>query len=255
MSNDNILEVVHVRKTFGGIVALDDVVMNVKRGTMTALIGPNGSGKTTLFNVIAGVYKPDRGKVIFDGHDITGKPPEKIYHLGLVRTFQIPKMFKGMTVYENVLTAARNNPGEKFSVSLVRQLWKDKEKNIAKKAVETMKLLKIFHVARNPSSAISGGQMKLVEIARGLMSNPKMLLLDEPAAGVNPTLAHEIFQFLRSLRDEANMSMLIIEHRLDILFDYVDYVYVMHRGKIVAEGTPKEVAENPVVIEIYLGEA
>ncbi len=253
--SDNILYVEHVRKTFGGVVALDDVVMSVRRGSMTALIGPNGSGKTTLFNVIAGVYKPDRGKVFFDGHDITGLPPEKIYHLGLVRTFQIPKMFKGMTVYENVLTAARNNPGESFLRSIIRQIWRPKELEIAAKAVDTMKLLKILHIAKNLSSAISGGQMKLVEIARGLMSDPKMLLLDEPAAGVNPTLAHEIFQFLRQLRDEQGMSMLIIEHRLDILFDYVDYVYVMHRGRIVAEGTPEEVAENPVVVEIYLGEA
>ncbi len=254
MSSD-ILEVQHVRKTFGGVVALDDVSMNVKRGTMTALIGPNGSGKTTLFNVIAGVYKPDRGKVIFDGTDITGWPPEKIYHRGLVRTFQIPRVFKGMTVYENVLTAARNNPGETFLRSIVRQIWRNKEIEIAKKAITTMKLLKIDHIAKNISTAISGGQMKLLEISRGLMSDPKMLLLDEPAAGVNPTLAHEIFKFLRQLRDERGMSMLIIEHRLDILFDYVDYVYVMNRGRIVAEGTPKEVMENPVVIEIYLGEA
>ncbi|UXD21930.1 branched-chain amino acid ABC transporter substrate-binding protein [Ignicoccus pacificus DSM 13166] len=255
MSEDYILKVEHVRKTFGGIVALDDVVMGVRRGTMTALIGPNGSGKTTLFNVIAGVYKPDRGKVYFDGHDITGMPPEKIYHLGLVRTFQIPRMFKGMTVYENVLTAARNNPGESYAKSLIRSIWKRAELGIANKAVDTMKLLKILHIAKNLSSAISGGQMKLVELARGLMSDPKMLLLDEPAAGVNPTLAHEIFKFLRHLRDERGMSMLIIEHRLDILFDYVDYVYVMHRGRIVAEGTPEEVSENPVVVEIYLGEA
>ena len=251
----DILVVEHVRKTFGGVVALDDVSMSVKEGTMTALIGPNGSGKTTLFNVIAGVYKPDRGKVVFNGTDITGWPPEKIYHKGLVRTFQIPKVFKGMTVYENVLTAARENPGESFLRSIARQIWRGREIDIAKKAVDTMKLLKIFHIARNMSAAISGGQMKLLEISRGLMSDPKMLLLDEPAAGVNPTLAHQIFQFLRKLREENGMSMLIIEHRLDILFDYVDYVYVMSRGKIVAEGTPKEIMESPVVIEIYLGEA
>jgi branched-chain amino acid transport system ATP-binding protein len=222
---------------------------------MTALIGPNGSGKTTLFNVIAGVYNPDEGKVIFDGKDITGKPPEKIYHLGLVRTFQVPRMFKGMTVFENVLTAARHNPGEKFSKSLLRKFWESVELKVADKAVNTLELLKILHVARNLSSAISGGQMKLVELARGLMSDPKMLLLDEPAAGVNPTLAHEIFRFLTRLRDERGMTMLIIEHRLDILFDYVDYVYVMHRGKIVAEGTPEEIVNNKVVIDIYLGEA
>ena len=253
--SEYILEVLNVKKRFGGIVALDGVNMKVKRNTMTALIGPNGSGKTTLFNVIAGVYKPDEGKVIFDGHDITGKPPEKIYHLGLVRTFQVPRMFKGMTVFENVLTAARHNPGEKYSVSLLRKLWEKVELKIADKAVNTLELLKILHVARNLSGAISGGQMKLVELARGLMSDPKMLLLDEPAAGVNPTLAHEIFKFLTHLRDERGMTMLIIEHRLDILFDYVDYVYVMHRGRIVAEGTPEEIVNNKVVVDIYLGEA
>ncbi|HIH89929.1 TPA: ABC transporter ATP-binding protein [Desulfurococcaceae archaeon] len=229
--------------------------MSVKRGSMTALIGPNGSGKTTLFNVIAGVYKPDSGKVFFDGKDITGLPPEKIYHLGLVRTFQVPRMFKGMTVFENVMTAARNNPGERYTKSLLKRLWKSVEMKVAEKAVDTLELLKILHVARNPSGAISGGQMKLVELARGLMSDPKMLMLDEPAAGVNPTLAHEIFKFLVNLKTEKGMSMLIIEHRLDILFDYVDYVYVMHRGKIVAEGTPEEIMNNKVVVDIYLGEA
>jgi len=253
--SDYILEVINVKKRFGGVVALDGVNMKVKRNTMTALIGPNGSGKTTLFNVIAGVYKPDEGRVIFDSHDITGKPPEKIYHLGLVRTFQVPRMFKGMTVFENVLTAARHNPGESYAKSIVRRLWERVELGIAEKAVNTLELLKILHVARNLSSAISGGQMKLVELARGLMSDPKMLLLDEPAAGVNPTLAHEIFKFLTNLKDEKGMTMLIIEHRLDILFDYVDYVYVMHRGKIVAEGTPEEIVNNKVVIDIYLGEA
>jgi len=252
---NSILRVEHVRKTFGGVVALDDVVLQVEKGSMTALIGPNGSGKTTLFNVIAGVYKPDRGRIFFQGMDITGLPPEKIYHLGLVRTFQIPKMFKGMTVYENVLVSSRNNPGESYLNSLFKSRWRSAESKISHKAIDTMKLLKILHVAKNLTSAISGGQMKLVEIARGLMSDPKMLLLDEPAAGVNPTLAHEIFQFLRKQKEEKGISMLIIEHRLDILFDYVDYVYVMHRGKVVAEGTPKEVSENPVVVEVYLGEA
>lgn len=255
MNEDYILEVIDVRKRFGGVIALDGVNLKVKRGSMTALIGPNGSGKTTLFNVIAGVYKPDSGKVIFDGTDITGWPPEKIYHRGLVRTFQVPRMFKGMTVFENVLTAAKGNPGEKFTTSPLRRIWKEFELKIAEKAIDIMELLKILHVARNLSSAISGGQMKLVELARGLMSDPKMLLLDEPAAGVNPTLAHNIFSFLRQLNREQGISMLIIEHRLDILFDYVDYVYVMHRGKVVAQGTPEEIIENPVVIDIYLGEA
>jgi len=253
--SEYILEVENVKKRFGGVVALDGVTMKVRRNSMTALIGPNGSGKTTLFNVIAGVYKPDEGRVIFDGREITGMPPERIYHLGLVRTFQVPRMFKGMTVFENVLTAARHNPGEKYSKSILRHIWEKIELQIASKAVDTLELLKILHVARNLSSAISGGQMKLVELARGLMSDPKMLLLDEPAAGVNPTLAHEIFRFLTHLRDEKGMTMLIIEHRLDILFDYVDYVYVMHRGKIVAEGTPEEIVNNKVVVDIYLGEA
>jgi len=174
--SDNILEVQNVKKRFGGVVALDGVTMSVKRGSMTALIGPNGSGKTTLFNVIAGVYKPDSGKVFFDGKDITGLPPEKIYHLGLVRTFQVPRMFKGMTVFENVMTAARNNPGERYTKSLLKRLWKSVEMKVAEKAVDTLELLKILHVARNPSGAISGGQMKLVELARGLMSDPKMLM-------------------------------------------------------------------------------
>ncbi len=250
-----ILIVKNVKKRFGGVVALDGVSLEVERGKIVGLIGPNGSGKTTLFNVIAGVLKPDSGEVWFDGKEITGLPPEKIYHLGLVRTFQTPRLFKGMTVFENVLTSARHNPGESYSKSLLKEMWEPVEKKIAKKAIGLMELLKIKHIARNLASAVSGGQMKLGEIARGLMSDPKMLLLDEPAAGVNPTLAHEIFSFLTKLRDERGITMLIIEHRLDILFDYVDYVYVMHKGRIVAQGTPKEVVENPVVIDVYLGEA
>ncbi len=248
-----ILCVHEVKKYFGGIRAVDGVTLRVERGAVVGLIGPNGSGKTTLFNVIAGVYKPDAGEVWFDGRRIDGLPPHEIYKLGLVRTFQIPRLWHGLTIVENIATGAKGNVGELLRYTLLRPMWAESERRVAEKALDEVEFVGLKPVAGNWAYAVSGGQMKLAEIGRALISEPKMLLLDEPAAGVNPTLARQIFDGIKRLNREKGITFLIVEHRLEILFDYFDYVYVMHQVRVIAQGTPKEVAENPLVAEVYLG--
>lgn len=241
-------------KTFGGLRALDGVSIEVKPSSITMVIGPNGSGKTTLINVLSGIYRPDRGRVVFNGRDITGWPPHKVYNEGLVRTFQIPAVFSRLTVLENLLVAARNNIGENIlSAMFKRKEWIVQEGELVKRAERILDLLGLSSVAGKRAAELSGGQMKLLEIGRALMSGAKMLLMDEPLAGVNPKLAHEIMNHIVSLKDELRLSFLIVEHRLDIVLSYVDKVYAMHRGRVIAEGNPKEVISDPVVAEAYLG--
>lgn len=247
------LAVEGMRKTFGGLVALDDVNINLKKGLMTILIGPNGSGKTTLINCITGFYKPDKGRVWFNGKEITGWPPHKVYEAGLVRTFQIPKPFQKLTVLENLLTAYRGNPGESFLKAMLRKSWIEEEKKAGEMAFEFLRLLNIDHLWDRPATQLSGGQMKLLEAGRALMSGAKMILMDEPAAGIYPTLAHEVFSQLTETKEKLGVSFLIVEHRLELILPYVDYAYAMANGRIVAEGEPTEVLSAPVVIESYLG--
>ncbi len=252
-AGDYILVTENIRKTFGGLVAVDNVSIKIRRASITLLIGPNGSGKSTLLNVISGFYKPDSGRVIFEGVDITGRPPHELYHMGLARTFQVPQPFYKLTVLENVLLAARNHPGEKFVAPFTRPRWLPVEEELVDQAFEVLRLVNLAHLWDHPAGMLSGGQMKLLEIARTLMSGAKLLLMDEPIAGVNPTLAHEILRFITRLRDEKGITFFIIEHRLDIAMRYVDYVYAMARGRVIAEGKPEEVVSNPAVIESYLG--
>src|SRR6267143_3014302 len=199
-----ILSVVEVRKSFGNLHALDGVSLDLEEGKISILIGPNGSGKTTLINVISGLYKPDSGRVLFRGKEATGRAPYELYDLGLARTFQIPALFWKLTVLENLLVAVRNNPGERFFTSLLpagfRQwrefftpMWEESEKHAVQKASRILNLLGLSRIWNQPSYLLSGGQMKLIEIGRALMSDATLLLLDEPVSGVNPTLAHEIF--------------------------------------------------------------
>lgn len=242
-----------IRKTFGGLVALNDVSITLKKDLMTILIGPNGSGKTTLLNCMTGFYYPDKGKVMLFGEDITGWPPHKVYEAGLVRTFQIPKPFQKLTVMENLLAAYRDNPGESFLKSLSRKSWIKEEKKAMEKALDFLGLLAIDHLQNRPAIELSGGQMKLLEAGRALMSGAKVILMDEPAAGIYPTLAHEVFNKLTEVKEKLGVSFLIVEHRLELVLPYVEYAYAMANGKIVAEGKPKEVLNDPVVIESYLG--
>lgn len=247
------IEVQNIRKSFGNLLALDDVSFGAEEKTLTILMGPNGSGKTTLINVIGGLYKPDSGKVFFRGKDITGKAPHDIYRMGLARTFQIPALFLQLTVLENVMVARKDNPGENFARSIIKRYWRDEEEKTAERAFEILAMVGLSHMWDKPASVLSGGQLKLLEIGRALMSNANTVLLDEPISGVNPTLAHEIFSTLVRLKDNYGMTFLIIEHRLDIALSYVDSVIAMAYGKFLVSGTAQEVTSDKRVIEAYLG--
>ncbi|MDA4124296.1 MAG: ABC transporter ATP-binding protein [Thaumarchaeota archaeon] len=247
------LEVRELSKSFGNLRALDGVTFDAEAKKVHILIGPNGSGKTTLINAISGFYKADSGTVIFDGKDITGLPPFKAYRLGLARTFQIPNLFWKLTVLENVLVAEKGNPGESFRKSLFKRSWVKSEKDATERALKLLELLGLSKVWDNTAIKLSGGQMKLLEMGRVLMSGAKLILLDEPISGVNPTLAHEIFVRILKLRDDLGVTFLIVEHRLDIALSYVDTVTAMAFGKVVAAGKPELVMADPKVIEAYLG--
>ncbi|MBO0888563.1 ABC transporter ATP-binding protein, partial [Candidatus Bathyarchaeota archaeon] len=184
---------------------------------------------------------------------VTGYAPFKLYRLGLSRTFQIPALFWNLTVLENLLVAEKDNPGESFAKSILKKRWVDREKNATEKASRIIDLLGLTSVWNQPSYRLSGGQMKLVEIGRGLMSGARLLLLDEPVSGVNPTLAHDIFTRILKLRDALGLTFFIIEHRLDIALKYVDEIFAMALGKLIASGPPDEVMNNKKVIEAYLG--
>jgi len=242
-----------MRKTFGELVALDDISLDVEEKAITILIGPNGSGKTTLINTVCGFYKPDGGKVLLNERDITALPPHKIYRHGIGRTFQIPSLFPNLTVLENMLIAESGNPGEGYVRSLFKGRWEDSETKSAEKAARILNMLSLSDKWDQLATGLSGGQLKLVEIGRALMTNAKILMLDEPISGVNPTLAHEIFSRLVSLRNEMGLTFLIIEHRLDIALRYVDQVHAMARGRLIASGRPEEVMVDSKVIESYLG--
>lgn len=248
-----VLEVRELRKSFGNLSALDGVSLDVEPETVNILIGPNGSGKTTLINNISGFYKPDSGKVLLEGKDITGLPPYKLYAMGLGRTFQIPNLFWKLTVLENVLVAAKDNPGESFLRSLRKGGWVKAETDATEKATRILELLGIGKMWDVRSNTLSGGQMKLLELARALMSGSRLILLDEPVSGVNPTLAHEIFARILKLRDELGVTFLVVEHRLDIALSYVDTVTAMAFGKVIAAGKPEVVIADKQVVDSYLG--
>ena len=248
-----LLETIDVVKRFGGVVALDGVSIRVPERGMVLLIGPNGSGKTTLVNVVTGFLKPDRGRVIYRGRDITGLQPHIIARMGIVRTFQIPKPFMELTVLENLLVAPFGNPGETLIGSALKTRWVRFERQAVDKAFEVLKWLRMESSWDRRAAELSGAELKLLEVGRALMSGAQMLIMDEPAAGVNPTQAHEIFNTLRRLREEHGITFLIIEHRIDIAARYVDYAYAMHLGRVISEGEPEKVLRDPAVVESYIG--
>ncbi|MEO3993985.1 MAG: ABC transporter ATP-binding protein [Desulfurococcaceae archaeon TW002] len=252
-----ILEVRDVAKYFGGVKALDGVSLVVPERGLIGLIGPNGSGKTTLFNVITGFYVPDRGSVLFrESNDlirIDGLNPNEVFKKGIVRTFQIPRLFNSLTVLENLLVTPLGQKGEKPVSALFRNSWSAQEKALAKKAIELLKTFNMLHYANSKISELSAAHIKMLETIRGLMTPAKLYLLDEPTAGVDYLMAKELFTYVRRLRDEHNLTFFIIEHRLEILMEYVDYVYVLHNGKLLSEGKPQEVISDPKVIEAYIG--
>jgi branched-chain amino acid transport system ATP-binding protein len=254
MSDDAILSVEKVSKSFGGIKAVDDVTLTVKRGSIVGLIGQNGSGKSTLFNVISGVTRKDSGgSITFEGKRIDRLPTHKIFDLGLGRTFQTPRLFPGMKVLENTMLAAKGQKGERPSVALFPSRWEGQEVDLAGKARDQMKRLEIDAIYGKWSNEISGGQMKLVQLSNAIMGDPKMLLLDEPTAGVAPRLAQDIFQSITDERNRKGTTFFIIEHRLGVLFSHVDTVMFMHQGKIITQGSPEEIVKDERLIDAYLG--
>jgi len=252
----SLLETRAISKSFGGVVALDAVDLKIETNSITALIGPNGSGKTTLFNVLSGFIPPDSGRVIFMEKDITGLSPDRISLKGLTRTFQIPRLFSKMTLLENMLTAPKNQSGEGLArLFTSRKEIERQETRNADNAMHLLNLLGIDHLANEYAANLSGGQQKLLELGRALMTDPDMILLDEPVAGVNPTLAKKVFERIIELRNNLDKTFLVVEHNMDIVMNFCDRIGVMHRGQLVAEGTPKEIARNEQVLQIYLGMA
>jgi len=248
-----VLEVQGLKKSFGALKALGGVDLSVSSEGLVLVIGPNGSGKTTLINVISGIYEPDFGTVLFNNVEIQGWSPHQVYDVGLVRTFQIPLPFLRLTVLENLLTAYRGNPGESFLRAARRKTWEKVEERVTALAFDTLRRLRLDHLWNERSSNLSGGQFKLLEIGRALMSGAMMILMDEPVAGVNPVLAHEVFSQIRQLKNELGVAFLLVEHRLDIALRYVDFIYAMDEGKIISKGKPENVVNDPKVIEAYLG--
>jgi branched-chain amino acid transport system ATP-binding protein len=247
------LEVRNLSKSFGSLQALDDVSLDVQEKKVTILIGPNGSGKTTLINVIMGYHKPDSGKVIYGGTDVTGWPAHKLSGIGMSRTFQTPALFWKLTVLENLLVAEKGNPGESFLKAPFPRSWRTQETHAVERATRILDLLSLSGSWDRIANTLSGGQMKLLEIGRALMSGARLVFLDEPVSGVNPTLAHEIFAHITGLRKELGIAFFIVEHRLDIAMQYVDYMHAMAYGRILASGPPEEVISDIKVIESYLG--
>jgi ABC-type branched-subunit amino acid transport system ATPase component len=240
-----------VYRSFYGVHALSGAELTVDRGTITGLIGPNGAGKTTLFNCISGMIPPESGEIRFDGADIAGRPPHEITQAGLIRTFQIARGFPRLTVLENLLLYGASQPGERLGTAIFSG-GRAREGQLLQRAFAIAERLNLAQVANNPASDLSGGQKKLLEIGRALMTDPKLILLDEPIAGVNPTLALEIGEHLRRLRDEG-LTFLIIEHHMDAIARLCDPVVVMAEGRRLAEGSFAEIAERTDVQEAYMG--
>jgi branched-chain amino acid transport system ATP-binding protein/neutral amino acid transport system ATP-binding protein len=248
-----LLEVRGLVRRFGGVVALDGLDLAVRRGTVTALIGPNGAGKSTAFQCISGVIRPDAGRVIFDGQDITGARPDRVTRAGLVRSFQIARGIPRLTVLENLLLYGQHQPGEALAGALLRSpAMRRREEALRAQAIAIAARLNLSRVLDNQAAALSGGQKKLLEIGRALMAEPKLLLLDEPVAGVNPTLAAEIARHIAHLREEG-MTVLIVEHHMDFIASLCDPVIVMAEGRPLAEGDFETIANDARVQEAYMG--
>jgi len=249
---DPILIADDVVRTFGGLKAVDVTHVEIQRGAITALIGPNGAGKTTFFNLLTGFDQPDSGTWLFNGQDIAGVAAYKVARMGMIRTFQLTKALSKMTVLENMRLGATGQKGERFFTSLFGFLWKPQEKAITAKADELLTRFNMYAKRDDFAGSLSGGQRKLLEMARALMTDPEMVMLDEPMAGVNPALTQSLLGHIKDLREQG-MTVLFVEHDMDMVRDISDWVIVMAQGEVIAEGPPDEVMRNEAVIVAYLG--
>lgn len=241
----SLLEAITVSKAFGGIHALDTCSITVEQGTITGLIGPNGSGKTTLFNVITGYEKADRGDIRFDGNSITNATPDRVFQLGIGRTFQLTRIFPRLSVLENMHVAAQRE-----GIKALLSRWSSSHEQ--KRAIELLDFVGITHLKDLPAGNLSYGQKKLLEFAYILIAEPRVILLDEPAGGVNPTMINHLSERIRTL-NKGGVTFLIVEHNMEFVMGLCNRVMVMHHGSKIAEGTPQEVRKNPSVLEAYLG--
>jgi branched-chain amino acid transport system ATP-binding protein len=249
---DPILVVEGARRQFGGLVAVDVERVEVQRGAITALIGPNGAGKTTFFNVLTGFDKPDGGHVELNGVSIDGVAPYKLASRGMVRTFQLTKSLSKLTVLENMMLGARGQSGERLFRALFSPLWRQREQEVEAQARQLLERFKMSHMADEYAGTLSGGQRKLIEMARALMTEPELVMLDEPMAGVNPALTQSLLEHVKGLRAEGR-TVIFVEHDMDVVQDISDWVVVMAEGRIIAEGPPESIAENQHVVDAYLG--
>jgi branched-chain amino acid transport system ATP-binding protein len=249
---DPILLADKVKKNFGGVTAVDVDHIEVQRGSITALIGPNGAGKTTLFNLLTGFDTPDTGEWRFDGRSLAKVVAHKTASMGMVRTFQLTKSLTKMSVIENMKLGATHQVGERWWNGLFPFRWKAQEKLIEQRADQLLQRFKLDHMRNEYAGTLSGGQRKLLEMSRALMTNPRLVMLDEPMAGVNPALKQSLNEHIRGLRDDG-MTVLFVEHDMDVVFRHADRVLVMNRGKLIAAGIPAEVRGNAEVREVYLG--
>jgi neutral amino acid transport system ATP-binding protein len=251
-----ILEVREIVRAFGGLRAVDDASFDVETGSITALIGPNGAGKSTVFNVISGFLAAERGNVQFEGRRIDRSPPHRIAQRGLVRTFQVPRTLTRMSVLDNILVAATQHPGERLNgIALRPGLAHRRERRARERAAELLALFRLDGHAGEYAGVLSGGQRKLLDFARVLMAEPRLVLLDEPMAGVNPTLGRQLVDHVLRLRTEAGMTFLFVEHDLDIVMEASDRVIVMNEGRVIASGAPEEVRGDQRVVDAYFGTA
>ena len=251
---DPILIADGLRRSFSGIRAVDVDHLEIERGAVTAIIGPNGAGKTTLFNLLSGFERPDAGTWSLDGKRLNGLAAHRISRLGMVRTFQLTRVLARLTVLENMAVAAPGQSGERLDRALLRRLWRDEERQIRARARTLLQRFDLDHMAGQPAGMLSGGQRKLLEMARALMTQPRLIMFDEPTAGVNPALTQSLLGHVRKLQAEG-LTIIFIEHDMDVVMGISDWVVVMAQGRILAEGRPAEVVAHAGVIEAYLGRA
>jgi branched-chain amino acid transport system ATP-binding protein len=249
---DPILVADNVTRQFGGLTAVDVAHLEIPRGLITALIGPNGAGKTTMFNLLTGFDEPNTGSWSFNGTNLAGVAPFKVARLGMIRTFQLTKALSLLTVIDNMRLGAQDQPGEGFLQSFLRPIWKKREVQISERADVLLKRFKLDEKREDYAASLSGGQRKLLEMARALMGKPQLVMLDEPMAGVNPALTQSLLEHIKGLKNDGT-TVLFVEHDMHMVRNISDWVIVMAEGKIVAEGPPAQVMKDQAVIDAYLG--